>query len=250
MSRIDFTSLKECGEVWEEMESCGSSRQCKRCKEMIHDFRGMTEWEIAIRHAESEGKLCGVYDRNFNETRSFFFRKWIRKKLSTSVLGLSILGGSAYGQEVMIHKEKVEYSVGKVVNKKSINQVDSTSQEKQQQLIVRGILREKETGEVLIGGAIYLETDTNVGSTTDFDGRFSINVTDSFQTEDTLTFYAFALGMERDTFFITKNDIKENGFIELDISLIESDMSLQSFVVRKKRPWYIRLWRWVFHPFR
>jgi len=56
----NLSKIKDCGQIWDNMPNCTGGKFCLKCNETIHDFRGMTDWEIAIKHSESDKKVCGI----------------------------------------------------------------------------------------------------------------------------------------------------------------------------------------------
>jgi len=42
-TKVNLSNIKDCGQVWDEMERCKNGRKCEQCKQVITDFRGMTK---------------------------------------------------------------------------------------------------------------------------------------------------------------------------------------------------------------
>ena len=59
---FNLTNIKKCGERFDKMATCGNHKICAKCKEKIYDFRGLTNWEIAVIHSSKMGKVCGIYE--------------------------------------------------------------------------------------------------------------------------------------------------------------------------------------------
>lgn len=62
-SKINLSKIKQCNQIWDSMQLCEKDRLCNKCNNIIIDFRGKTEREIALKHAQSEKKVCGLYDK-------------------------------------------------------------------------------------------------------------------------------------------------------------------------------------------
>ncbi len=211
-SNIDFSKLKTCGQAWDTMKNCGDHKICNKCSETIHDFRGMSHWKIAIKHSESKGKLCGIYDKDFQKPAKQILIYQSRKLLSTGIIGLLTATTSiAQSEELTSKIEIVEHSevsaetFGEVKSEKATKSVHDT-------IAVRGILRFAETQEPMIGGTVYIKEDNETGTVTGLGGRFELDVTDSLLTIDSITLVAAYIGCETQEILIKKMLLRKSIF--------------------------------------
>ncbi|MEO6524695.1 MAG: energy transducer TonB [Mucilaginibacter sp.] len=54
----------KCPKALDELQPCGGGWHCNSCKQMVFDFRGMSEDEILEIFRQSGKPLCGMYDAN------------------------------------------------------------------------------------------------------------------------------------------------------------------------------------------
>lgn len=52
----------KCPKVLNELQPCNGGWYCNGCQKLVHDFRGKTEQEIQQAFAESNYKLCGMFE--------------------------------------------------------------------------------------------------------------------------------------------------------------------------------------------
>ncbi|MEA3443364.1 MAG: TonB-dependent receptor [Bacteroidota bacterium] len=92
--------------------------------------------------------------------------------------------------------------------------------------IIRGKVIDKGTGEELIGATIYLD-GTTIGTTTDFDGKFSLN-----SPLGTHTIVCSFISYE--TIKITEIDVKENEVTVLNFQMGYATLGLEEVIVQAK----------------
>lgn len=240
-SKINLSNIKRCSQDWDKMTDCGAGRHCAKCKETIFDFRGLSEWEIVLKHSNSKSKVCGIYEEHqLNNTR-------LSDKFSKSKKGLFLAGifgflasSSSFGQSNQAIKSKQEitpmqaYSTEKIkLSARTSNKIDSLKS-------VSGILKDSQNRPI-IGGAVVVK-GTEKGVITDVYGKFELDVTEEVIERDSfiLSFNYFGYGKKEmilsKTAFIDKNEI------ELNIIMEEQGIEMEFFAVRRaplhKRIWY------------
>ena len=115
-------------------------------------------------------------------------------------------------------------------------------------ITVKGIIRQNDTKEPIIGAFIYLKQNIDKGVVTDVGGRFELDVTETFANKDSLSLIIGYIGSQSQELTIYKDEFKQIHF--LDVQLIELHSSVTSFVVYEKLPWHKRLWNWLTNPFK
>ncbi len=245
-SKINFSKIKGCNQIWDSMPECEKGRICGQCDNVIFDFRGKTEWEIALKHAQSETKVCGIYDEKMlaKNKDSGFLQTKKKGLLVAGTLGLLATNSPAFSQndggqfqtEFVAEDNKVKISdESDLQNRESQNsnssQIDST-------LEVTGRLVD-EHGEPLIGATILIK-GTEKGTITGIDGEFFVDLTEELTESDTITIVASYIGYGREEKTIFRSDFIEKNKLEIKLKMNEQ-AHLISFTVRRP-PLHKRIW--------
>lgn len=153
-----------CSEDWEKMNPTQKGRFCGVCQTEVYDFTKMSDAEL-IAFIQSGQKVCGRYKKTqllqeYDITPSS--RRWHRYFKYGLSIGLGLLSFVGFGQ---VPKEKIV-----VVAKENTKQPSTVSKRG----IIRGVVVDS-MNEALIGVSI-IEKGTVNGVTTDFDGRFELQL--------------------------------------------------------------------------
>lgn len=249
--KVNFSKIKDCGQVWDQMDSCAGGRKCEKCSHVITDFRGMTEWEIALIHAHSTKKVCGLYDPHILEPSSPIVKRnrFRDMALVPGIMSLLLTGSQVTAQAstpVTIEQSEKGTSSSKVEveNKENFKQDLKTDSLK----IVRGHLID-ESGESLIGASIIIK-GTTAGTITDFDGTFSLDVSHELEKNESITLIIAYVGYGFNEIEIAREDFDKN---EIDLQLepltIHEDYLIISFGI-KRESFLKRVWRGIKNVFR
>jgi len=249
--KVNFSKIKDCGQVWDQMDSCAGGRKCEKCSHVITDFRGMTEWEIALIHAHSTKKVCGLYDPQILEPASPIVKRsrFRDMALVPGIMSLLLTGSqvAALASTPVTVEQSEKYTspgIVQVENKENIEEdlkIDSLK-------IVRGHLID-ESGENLIGASIIIK-GTTAGTITDSDGTFSLDVSHELEENTSITLIIAYVGYGFKEIAIAREDFGKN---EIDLQLepltIHEDYLILSFVV-KRESLPKRIWRGIKNVFR
>lgn len=89
----------KCPKALDELQPCESNWYCDGCKQMVHDFRGLSEEQILDTFKQSGQRLCGIYDAD--RMRVLPQKpKWFRS-VSAALMALSValLNSCGFGQK-------------------------------------------------------------------------------------------------------------------------------------------------------
>lgn len=140
----------------------GDGRLCNKCNKHIVDFRQMSNFDIAYRHAESEQPICGLYSEgqfsqstpNLPESRINSFRRFYLA-LTASLLSYSF----AKAHEVSVVLTPYENVLNIVENRQGKNKETVQEVPKihvvQDSLFVRGRVLDATTKQPLPGANIF-----------------------------------------------------------------------------------------------
>lgn len=249
---VNFSKLKKCGQVWDEMSPCEGGRQCTACQETIIDFRGMTDWKVAQIHATSGGKVCGIYDEKMlnpdlrnnkspKQNRKLFLAG-VFSFLATST-GFSQAKSTQNNTELLIPSEqnkKSNKANNEKENNKKTTQTDSLK-------IVRGVLKE-ENLEPIIGGVVLVDGTEN-GVVTDVEGTFAIDITEEITESDSVVLLVSYIGYHNSKITVFKSDFVTQKEVYSEIILDNNGIKMESFGV-VRNPLHKRIWFKILRIFR
>lgn len=168
--KISISINKPCNLNFENFKSTDKGGYCNSCKKEVLDFRNLTENEIVDFFSKSQNQTCGVFlekqlknysksylDSNHNSKKTFY----------RSLLGVSVLSLFTFneGFSQTIEKENISLEINNIETKISENNIA-------QQEITKGLVFD-ELGP-LAGASVTLK-NTNLSTSTDFDGNFVFN---------------------------------------------------------------------------
>lgn len=245
IERFNLSRLKSCSEPWDRMVPNECGRLCAKCDKTIHDFRGMTDREVAMKHAFSEESLCGIYDphhlRKPQKPKAKPFRFDVRA-LYLSALSLVFTHTAvAQNKPAKPAQEQTEPGyrhIGQVAQEAAANPIAVTDS-----IVFYGQVRD-ENGEPLpfltVGDFVR-----KIGTSTDFDGKFRLDLTEVFQSTDSIALTLAYIGYRSQTIVVTKDSPREiNMVMNQPENVIAYSVSVRSYPLHK------RIWWKISAPFR
>jgi len=149
-TRPNLTKLKKCNQIWTDMPKNERGRLCLKCQNTIIDFRDKSDSEIAEIHLFTEGKVCGLNNKEQFEIPK---RKRKTKKLilwKSIYIGLfSLISFKSFGQLEEDNTVKTEQLVkdSDLYSKQKIDQPDKPKSEtNSDSLYISGIVRDHDDG--------------------------------------------------------------------------------------------------------
>ena len=239
---INLSRVQRCDQAWSAMEAIPGGRLCQRCCKRIVDFTRMSNAAIAQMHMESMEPVCGMY--RVEQLRSPLVQGrshtgWRRHPARFSLVSLLLLEPLvSTAQEVPVEqvvlKEEEHAEHGVTVP----DAAAATGS-----VVLRG--RVTEGGEPVPFVTVFVK-GTPLGTTTDFEGRFALDVTELGHVEQQVVLVMQYIGyttMEQEVDLVRPDDVW--------FKVEEAEVSLISYSVTYERPpLYKRIWWGMQRPFR
>ncbi|TPN87430.1 carboxypeptidase-like regulatory domain-containing protein [Aquimarina algicola] len=255
MNSVNLSKIKKCNQVWNDMPKTDKGRLCQQCQNTIHDFRGMSSFQIVSIHNQSNTKVCGIYDDKQLRYEPSNNLTIPSKKPHFMVSAIGLFFTTILHSQI---SEKQNTSHPVTQNYVRQNQKDSLIMPNQNPMqkdipidsvkIVRGIIRDQ-NGEPVMGCSVFIQ-GTNNGVISDFDGEYCIDVTDQFKQSDTLNLRFNFIGYGRKNITIKQSDFLNFNEFKSDVFLEDNKVELTEFVVTVRPPLHKRIWYKVRNIFR
>lgn len=246
-NNVDLSQIKKCNQIWDEMPEHDKGKQCSKCKEFIHDFRGMSKWEVAVVHAHSEKRICGIYDE---EVLAAPFKINKTKRERRNLILASTIGLMSTNVASSIPANQCDYENGSTMifegndgaimkqsnnmhEMRNVSQVDSLK-------LVRGTVVD-ESGASLSGCNIII-LGTSEGTITELDGSFVLDLTEAIKGKDSIVLDISYTGYGKLRETVLAKDLKEKDEVYLDL-LLKYDLEMEVFNVSPKRSFHQRVWQ-------
>tara|TARA_B100000809_G_scaffold265497_1_gene324517 strand:- start:4673 stop:5407 length:735 start_codon:yes stop_codon:yes gene_type:complete len=152
----------QCDESWDKMPNIEQEKFCNKCSKNIHDLTDKTESEIHQLYKENNGQLCGkIRPQQLNNSN---YRQQ-RTKLAKFCLALFLVfGGYIFKSDLQAQS----------------NANDSTEiilEDSIEYHTLNGIVIDENTNDPILFATVYYEIDgIKHGTSTDFDGNFTLNI--------------------------------------------------------------------------
>ncbi|MEN7551916.1 carboxypeptidase-like regulatory domain-containing protein [Rapidithrix thailandica] len=245
-NKLNLSKLKICNQYWEEMEPTEGGRICTKCSNLIRDFRGKSDLEIALTYINSEGPVCGLYSeeqlKNKNVNKARIQNNWWKSAflaLATLFTSENTLASDAPTQPQieLLHSENARLGEQVVKGKnKQVSVSDSVE--------IQGKVTDA-TDMMPIYGIMIVVKETNIHTFTDVDGKYTIQIPNSLWNQGDAALVFTFIGYAQKELTVGPS----HSYIH-DVSL-SRQMELTEFVVSTKRPpLHKRVWRWLTKPFR
>jgi len=242
IKEINLTKLKKCNQIWDKMPENEKGRLCQKCHNTIIDFRNLSNSEIAITHAFSKEKVCGLYSKKqlaFPKKKGSFVKLNSWGSLYIWFLGFLSVNDS-YASELN-RTFKVEQTDRKdkkidIINNRQVSQNKIPVNDK---IIISGILTD-DTGLPLPGVNVIIR-GTTIGTQSDFDGFYKIDVTEPLKENNTVTLIYHYVGFSTSEITIDKNDFKEKSDMIINHQF-NPDNNLIAFYITVE-PIHKKVWR-------
>lgn len=243
VTKIDLSRLKRCGQVWDDMPESEQGRLCLKCNNTIIDFRDLTDSEIAHIHLFSGQKVCGLYTE---EQLQVPVRKNKNKKLSkwkSIYIGFfSLLTVNGFSQEEAgVKTEQIEKAYD-APNKAMQNRTkEGRHSALRDSVFITGTLTNQENEPVIFGNVVV--KGTKIGASTDFNGFYSLNITELLDSFTNITLRCVYLGYETVEKEISLDSLKSEENRSINMQFEGESSGIDSFVVTPEAPdrkgiWY------------
>lgn len=222
----------KCHEEWSEMEERNENRHCQSCDKLVFDLTKLSNEEIIdFLSKRKKQKTCGSFTQsqlhNLNYRLAQANGKNHRKLFLTATLLTTLMSCNSSKNLTSNYCEHENSKIEIIAN--GINS-DSLKT-----VVIKGRIVD-ENDEPLIGANLVFDETTN-GCSTDFDGKFDIEVkTSEIKSETVTTQY---IGFEN--YEIKLVDIKNK-----DVKIVMADYGvLLGDVIIIKQPFHKRVWNGI-----
>lgn len=244
IDKINLSNVKKCDQVWDEMPQTEGGRLCQKCQNTIVDFRGLSDKEVAHIHAFSEGPVCGLYYKKQLQppvkakSRGQLIR-WQAVGVGLfGLLSVTSLSGQTTPKSPMVEQtdDKYAYRGYRVDFDRKEQRVDSLAGH----IIISGRLMDTDSTPI-IWGTIALK-DHKKGTYSEAAGYYSLDLTELFETHDSLKLTYSFIGYIDKTVILLKQEMQKGIKKEINVVLDESPMRVSEFYVTRyslhKRIWW------------
>ena len=224
--KYTITIPKPCHEKWDLMTPTEKGKFCGSCQKEVMDFTNISNFQLAS-ILDKGGNVCGRFRENqlnkqISSPRSTHLH---RTGLAFGIGSLLSLCNPAHSQEQTTAIENVS-AIGEPL---AITKIET------QKLF--GTVTDQD-GLPLPGVNITIEK-TDIGTQTDFDGNFEIQLPNQFEKEQRLKFEYVG----QKTQILTINEFKNIGLIRMedDTEALEEVVIIAGYVVVKKKGLFSRI---------
>jgi hypothetical protein len=247
VTNINLSKLRRCNQYWDDMPEIEKGRLCLKCQNTIIDFRNMTKAEIAQSHLFSENKVCGLYTKKQLQKPTPEAKNQKSNKWTSIYIGLfSFLTINAFGQESE-EPTKTEQTE-KEFQPNSIERIKGTKNQPivKDSIFIRGVLTDENDMPLPFVNVII--KNTKIGTTSDFDGNYRLNITEQLDSIGTLTLKYVYVGYETEERIINHQFVENIENRTINVRLREGEII--EFVVYHKPPLHKRIWYRIKNVFR
>jgi len=202
-----------CSEDWEQMTPHEKGRFCEACQTSVIDFSKMSQSEIIAFFKNPPKKVCGRFQTHQLTT---YHTEKPESNFLTKIVAL------LFGFQVV--------SISPILAQKPIE--TQQNQEKKQEnfeiptnLVFKGQVLVNEDSSALRGVNIHIK-DKNIGTQTDYDGNFSLELKSDYFVNNKLTIVLSFVGMISKEIILEKNSIDTSYkiFLEEDHNRLSGEL--------------------------
>lgn len=167
--KFNLSIDKPCNENFNQFESTVNGGFCFSCQKEVIDFSKMSDKEIIDYFQKNRKNVCGQFKQSQLKVYSdgiFSKEKHRLNWLSASLISFSLLSILPFSN---IQAQKNIEKQSTVLTKTESNDQKKSKEDSPESFVVKGIVMDEH--DPLIGVNIVLK-GTNIGTTTDFDGKF------------------------------------------------------------------------------
>jgi len=248
LHKVNLSRIQPCDQDWAGMKRMGEKRLCAKCEKHITDFRNMSSREIALAHANSETAVCGLYSADQLNMANSRTSKSSLIPAASFVSLLSLLSpNDGQGQNVEIRNPVEQTQVTQSSKQKEKRDSFVQSNAQQDSIIISGkatYFSEEGAGEP-IPFATILVKGTEIGTTTDFDGNYSLDISEVPDSLAEITLVFNYIGTTRQEI-----EVPKRAMTNVNFDAVTTDNMITYAVMIEKVPLHKRVWRKMTSIFR
>ncbi|MFT4772123.1 MAG: hypothetical protein ACI9CP_001571 [Cryomorphaceae bacterium] len=248
LHKVNLSKLQACDQQWAAMKPVGEKRLCEKCEKHITDFRKMSSHEIAMTHAQSEAAVCGLYSPDqLSLTTSRTTKRSLIPVASFVSLFALLSPNDGYGQNAEVKTPVEQAPIAQSDESKELEDSSIQIPAQRDSIIISGratYLSEKGVGES-VPFATILVKGTEIGTTTDFDGNYTLDISAVPDSLNDITLVFNYVGMTRQEIVVPN---RESSNVNFDT--VTDDNMIAYSVTVKKAPLHKRVWWKMSQPFK
>ena len=208
--KFNLTINKPCSEKFNEFQKTSTGGFCNSCQKEVVDFRNMSDEQLIAYFKNRKEKTCGYFKDSQLKEYSYKLRPQSAPKFKyLRIAGLAIFSMISLNT-IQAQDKKIKTEITDNPNKPNIEGIQSQTQER----LLKGIVTSE--SEPLPGANIVLK-NTNIGTSTNFDGEFEFPK--PLKEGDVLVI-SF-LGYKTQEIIIKNNQLALNAKIDFNIQMNE-----------------------------
>lgn len=218
-------------------------RLCTACARTIVDFTAMSDEAIARTHAFSDAPICGVYrdDQLQPHLTRAAKKSALPHPAAFSLLSLLLMEPATCLQAQGTPLEQVLPDR----DPKAPAEVRDSASVQRERVIVHGrVMEQLDKGLEPVPFALISARGTDLMAQTDFEGNFSLDLTQIADTTTTVDLDVTFIGFQRQSRTLDLSALKEEEFV------LTGDEAIVFGVTMKKPPLHKRIWWGLTRPFR
>lgn len=227
MKNYQINVKNPCGEKWSEMSKTAQGKFCQSCSKEVIDFRKLSDKEI-IDYFKSHQNVCGIFNKE-QTNRDLILAKEITSTNNSYyrylLSGLLFFGVGKYAFSQEVQKVPLvpifQNDTIPLNSTEKLQLLGSSTNEFPDSVkvlkknVIQGIV--SDDVEVLFGVTVQIE-GTNIVTSTDFDGKYLLEVPEEIPDSFNLIFNN--MGMEIDTILIHKSELPLNKDVFLENTML------------------------------
>ncbi len=217
---FQLSILNPCQEEWKQMIPQENGRHCAHCSKLVIDFTQMSDKEISDLFKNSHERICGKLTKKQTQKIYYSYSEEKRTRFHLPRIAASWLLVSWLSLSPTVNAQKLKPEITEQVAKNTANNQTQTPR------ILKGTVIDAENKEPLISVEIYI--DSNIHSSSDFDGNFILNIPDNIPNQTEIVFRY--LGYESQKISINSIDFSK----PLNIQLKEEIHLLGEVIIKSK----------------
>lgn len=229
---ITLSIKKSCSEKFDNFKTTKAGGFCGSCQTEVIDFTQMTDKEIILYFQNNQKKSCGRFNETQLKTYSTILpskRIYSLKKIGIGLMSFSLLSILA------INKSQAQQTTPTVITETSENTENSNENKnstiENDPFTIKGTITNDE-GESLPGATIMLK-GTNIGTYTDFDGKFSLVIPSNEGNALIISF----IGLQGKEITVTENTPQNLTVVLKDTCELLGEVSVNEVYQSKQTVW-------------
>jgi hypothetical protein len=248
LHKVNLSKIQACDQQWVAMKRVGEKRLCEKCEKHITDFRKMSSHEIAMTHAQSETAVCGLYSPDqLSLTTSRTTKRSLIPVASFVSLFALLSPNDGYGQNAEVKTVVEQAPIAQSDESKELEDSSIQIPAQRDSIIISGratYLSEKGVGES-VPFATILVKGTEIGTTTDFDGNYTLDISAVPDSLNDITLVFNYVGMTRQEIVLPNRESRNVNF-----DTVTDDNMIAYAVTVGKAALHKRVWWKISRPFK